>query len=249
MGSFDIQQVCLNGHQITPFYNASPELRKEFCDRCGEKTIYKCLSCDQPIRGNHNVTVGLFFSEIPVPTNCDKCGKPFPWTERNKESIQSSLNNTENDALLLVEKLCSKFHLISKQLKSRYKNRSTLIINDEYDVQDLLHSLLYIFFDDIRKEEWTPSYAGSSSRIDFLLKNESMIIEVKKTRETLKTKQIGDELLIDIQRYQINPEYKTLVCFVYDPDGWIPNPIGVENDLNKASEKIKIKTIIVQKGN
>ena len=68
-----------------------------------------------------------------------------------------------------VEMLCSNFHLIAKQLTNRHNNRETIEIRDEYDVQDLLHAILRIFFEDIRPEESTPSYAGKSSRMDFLL--------------------------------------------------------------------------------
>ena len=48
-------------------------------------------------------------------------------------------------------------------MRSRYNNRQTSDINDEYDVQDLLHSLLTLYFDDIRREESNPSYAGGAS--------------------------------------------------------------------------------------
>ena len=135
--------------------------------------------------------------------------------------------------LNILELLCDRFHLVARQLKSRYGDRDTINIEDEDDVQDLFHCLLKIFFDDIRKEEWTPSYAGSCSRVDFLLKQEEIVIEIKKTRKGLDAKELGEELLIDIQRYQIHPSCKTLVCFVYDPEGRIVNPRGIENDLNR----------------
>src|SRR5258708_5925569 len=77
------------------------------------------------------------------------------------------------------------------------------------------------FFDDVRREEWTPSYAGKSSRIDFLLKDEEIVIEIKKTRSTLRDKEISDELIIDKERYQAHPHCKTLIAFVYDPDRYI----------------------------
>jgi hypothetical protein len=103
----------------------------------------------------------------------------------------------------IVRKICSQFHIVAKQLGDhRHENRDTIIIKDEYDVQDLLHALLKIFFDDIRPEEWTPSYAGRSSRMDFLIKNEKIVIEVKKTREGLKGKQIADQLFVDIEFVQ-----------------------------------------------
>lgn len=97
-----------------------------------------------------------------------------------------------------LERICNRFHAVARQLRHRHDNRGTLDVNDEYDVQDLLHALLCLHFDDIRREEWTPSYAGKSTRMDFLLKNEEFVIEVKKTRQRLDTRQIGEELIIDI---------------------------------------------------
>jgi hypothetical protein len=248
MGYHDVQQVCLNGHQITDNYNRHPQHRKNFCDKCGEKTIYQCPECNHPIKGAYRVegVIGVF--ETPVPTHCENCGKPFPWTIQKTKLTETAKNTEKYDPLSLVEQICSRFHLIARQLRTRHGDRTTLIVNDEYDVQDLMHSLLHIYFDDIRTEEYTPSYAGGSSRLDFLLKNESIIVETKKTRQTLKAKQVGDELLIDIQRYKSHPDCKKLVCFVYDPEGWISNPRGLENDLNRKEEKFIVKTIIIPKG-
>jgi len=48
-------------------------------------------------------------------------------------------------------------------------NNWALEIRDEYDVQNLLHAILKLHFEDIRPEEWAPSYAASSKRMDFLL--------------------------------------------------------------------------------
>ena len=111
-------------------------------------------------------------------------------------------------------------------MRCRYENRETLKIEDEYDVQDLLHALLLLYFDDVRAEEWTPSYAGKSARMDFLLKNERVVIEVKKTRLGLADKELGDQLIIDVDRYKVHPDCKRLICFVYDVEGRIGNPIG-----------------------
>ncbi|MFC1712719.1 hypothetical protein ACFL6S_03560 [Candidatus Poribacteria bacterium] len=145
----------------------------------------------------------------------------------------------------MLENLCKRFHLVARQLRSRRENRATLEIEDEYDVQDLLHALLKIFFDDVRPEEWTPSYAGSSSRMDFLLKIEKIVVEVKKTRKGLKDKEIGDQLLIDIGRYRSHPDCETLVCFVYDPEGRISNSSGLATDLGLlSSEELSVVVFI-----
>jgi len=36
------------------------------------------------------------------------------------------------------------------------------------------------------------------------------------------------ELIIDIAKYRKHPDCKMLYCFVYDPDGNIRNPKGIE---------------------
>ena len=70
-----------------------------------------------------------------------------------------------------------RFHAVATGLRRRYDNRPTLDVADEYDVQDLVHALLRLFFDDVRPEEHTPSYAGKSTRMDFLLKNEGVVVD------------------------------------------------------------------------
>ncbi len=140
-----------------------------------------------------------------------------------------------------------RFHLVARQIRIRREGRPTLEINDEYDVQDLTHAILKLHFDDIRPEEYTPSYAGGSSRIDFLLDDSKIALEIKKTRQTLKDKQIGEELLIDVQRYKTHPSVQKLMCFVYDPEGLLINPSGLEKDLAEAGEQIETEIIISPK--
>lgn len=152
------------------------------------------------------------------------------------------------ETLSVLERIFDRFHGVTKQLGSRHDSRSTIDVSDEYDVQDLIHGLLKIYFDDIRTEEWTPSYAGSCSRMDFLLKDEQVVIEVKKTRESIRDKEIGEQLIVDIAKYGEHPDCKTLVCFVYDPEGRISNPTGLENDLVKlSSNRLDVKAFIFPK--
>jgi len=248
MGYYDTQQVCLNGHQITANYHRSPEFRNDFCNICGEKTIFTCPKCNSEIRGDHHEDgVCIIGFRTMVPDYCHKCGTPYPWTEKRKIKGLGRLPESDSrNPLNSIIQICMRFHLVAKQLRSRHDGRTTLDIVDEYDVQDLLHSLLKLFFDDIRPEEWTPSYAGSSSRMDFLLKKESIVIEVKKTRVKLGNKEIGDQLIVDIERYRTS--CKTLFCFVYDPDGRISNPQGLERDLCRNENHFAVKVFIIPKG-
>ena len=154
---------------------------------------------------------------------------------------------TKTDPKQNLEKILNNFHRVVRQLRNRHDNRQTIKITDEYDVQDLLHALLLIHFEDVRPEEWTPSYAGSSNRMDFLLKNENIIIETKMTRPTLKDKKIGEELIIDIEKYSQYQNCNVLYCFVYDPQEYINNPKGLENDLSRKYEELEVNVIIVPK--
>ena len=142
------------------------------------------------------------------------------------------------DSLAIIANLCDKFHNVVKQLRQRHDGRTTLDVEDEYDVQDLFHALLTIYFDDIRPEEWTPSYAGGSSRMDFLLDNEGVVIELKMTRKSLGTKEAREQLIIDKEQYKVHPKCKHLICFVYDPEGRIKNPRGFEKDLSQTGEHL-----------
>jgi hypothetical protein len=142
-----------------------------------------------------------------------------------------------------LPRILDRFHGVARQLRDRHQKRGTLEVEDEYDVQDLLHALLRLDFDDIRSEEWTPSYAGASARMDFLLKQERIVLEVKKTRKGLGPRQIGDELLVDIERYRSHQDCSRLFCFVYDPDGWISNPAAIESDLTR-DEPIPVRVIV-----
>jgi len=109
-----------------------------------------------------------------------------------------------------IENIFENFNSCCRQARSRYDGRATIDVKDEYDVQDLLHILLRLHYKDIRTEEYTPSYAGKSSRMDFLLKEIKTVIEAKKTRDNLKGKEIGEELTLDISKYSTHPDCKKL---------------------------------------
>jgi hypothetical protein len=147
----------------------------------------------------------------------------------------------------IIRLLCSRFHTVVRQIRQRHSNRPTLNVDDEYDVQDLLHALLRINFDDVRPEDPAPKQAGASSRIDFVLKKERIVVEVKKTRDTLKEKELGEQLIIDIERYRSHQDCKLLYCFVYDPEGLIANPTGLENDLSRTEGGLTVKVHIAPK--
>jgi hypothetical protein len=135
-------------------------------------------------------------------------------------------------------------------LTHRRKGAISLSFKSEYDIQDLLHSQLRPWIADVRAEEFTPSYAGSSTRMDFLLPEYNLVIETKLVRDKLHGKKLGDELIIDIDHYRAHPDCLVLWCVIYDPDHNLANPSGLVRDLEGSSHNekgsLETKILIIQ---
>jgi len=159
--------------------------------------------------------------------------------------IPKKPNQGLNEATSHLDLLLMRFPVVVRQLKQRYSERETLIVKDEYDVQDLLHALLKIYFEDVRPEEYTPSYAGSASRIDFLLKKDEIVVETKMASKRLRDKLVGEQLIIDIKKYQVHPGCKTLYCLIYDPNSFIKNAPALVNDLSSKHGDLSVKVFVV----
>jgi hypothetical protein len=134
-------------------------------------------------------------------------------------------------------------------LTHRRKGAMALSFSTEYDVQDLLHALLRPWVADIRPEEFTPSYAGSSTRMDFLLPAHSLVIELKFVRDKNHAKKIGDELIIDIDHYRRHPDCENLWCAIFDPGHLLPNAEGLRNDLegfrSSKDGKLQVRLVVL----
>jgi hypothetical protein len=119
---------------------------------------------------------------------------------RQPESTNTTMAVTQ------VERIGRRLSVFLRQLKTRQRGRiSMFAIEDEYDLQDILHSILRLHFEDVRPEEYTPSYAGGSSRIDFVLKAERVVVEAKMMRQSLSVRELGEQLIIDIDKYSGAP--------------------------------------------
>jgi hypothetical protein len=139
------------------------------------------------------------------------------------------------DAVEVVLTLGQRFLYVERELRHRRENRPTLNVKDEYDAQDLIRSLLALFFDDVRPEDVAPAFAGASSRVDFVLPDFELAVELKYTRTMLDDKELGEELLVDRERYATRQGVRHLVCLVFDHDGRLRNPRGLENDLSRET--------------
>lgn len=139
-------------------------------------------------------------------------------------------------ALERIERLCRRFSRVAAELRHRRSGKAPFEVEDEYDLQDLFRALLCLEFDDVRAEDPTSKLAGASSRIDFALPGEDVLVEVKMTRAGLTDKEVGEELLVDLVRYRTHPSARAVVCFIYDPKHHVRNPDGLKADLEKQSD-------------
>lgn len=159
---------------------------------------------------------------------------------------RNPLTEATSSALRIVEGISRRFGRMVRRLNDRRADRPGLAVRDEYDVQDLMGAVLAALFEDVRDEEPTPSRAGAASRIDFLLKQEQVVVETKMTRVGLGAKEVGAELLIDIGRYRAHPDCKALSALVYDPERRIANPSALENDLSGANSGMIVQVVVCQ---
>jgi hypothetical protein len=98
MGYYDVAQICLNGHVINSKARKYPEDNKDYCPKCGEKTITNCPKCGKDIRGAYCAEDAIFVpsSLIYVPPKyCEHCGTPFPWTERKIKKARELLKSLD----------------------------------------------------------------------------------------------------------------------------------------------------------
>lgn len=170
-------------------------------------------------------------------------GEEPPAPEASGDSVRKSIQPSSIDELLEV--LVKGLPRAIYPLQHRRKGSRNLSFTSEYDIQDLLHALLRPWVADVRPEEFTPSYAGSSTRMDFLLPEHSLVIETKLVRDKTHATKIGDELIIDIDHYRTHPNCSKLWCIVYDPNHYIQNVGGLVRDL--AGESKNEKGVVLTK--
>jgi hypothetical protein len=99
-GSYDVGQICLNGHTVNASSREFPQHNKNFCDKCGAATTTTCQACGAPIQGEYYVPGFIGASHYSPPAFCHNCGKPYPWTEARLKAardLSDELDNLSDD--------------------------------------------------------------------------------------------------------------------------------------------------------
>lgn len=121
----------------------------------------------------------------------------------------------------LLEKILLNFqNSTNKITQARRAGRNSFVIKDEYDVQDILYTMLKGIFPLMKEEDPVPRHGVKSSRIDLIIREEGILIEVKMIKETdSNEKEFVEQIKTDIQSYHQSEWLRHLICFVYDPFG------------------------------
>jgi hypothetical protein len=201
----DVMQVCRNGHVITDLLRANPDSGLTHCDRCGASTIDCCPTCGRDLPGALTVPVRPVGSRQP-PMYCCHCGAAFSWTLRSDHSSKVA-------PVVRLEGLLHRLPEVIRQLRTRQGDRTPFRVTDVWDLEDLVRAMLPIQFDDVRPESRTPRYSAIN-RTDFLLTPERIALTVK-----WAAPELASQLEEDIAYYRRHQNCRTLVCFIYDPEG------------------------------
>lgn len=196
----------------------------------------------------------LEFPSMETPTEVTEPQHAIasPESTRNGNGVGSTANtSTEEedgtDTIGRLRKICSAFHRVTRQLRQRRDERQTLEVEDERDVLDLLHTLLCIEYDNIEAEEWSPTYANGATRTDLWLKNEGVVIIAKKTKQGIGVKALTHQVSVDFEQYGAHPDCKLMFCFIYDPEGRIGHPKGLEADLTLNYNGRRVEALVSPK--
>lgn len=163
------------------------------------------------------------------------------------ENAEEAKAHVNDGTLETLRRVCARFHLVARQLRLRKEYRPTLEINDECDLQDLFYALLRLQFDEVGTEDWSPAYANGKRRTSYLLDWEKTVVVVKQTRAGLSTKDLAEQVAADKVHYSARPNGATLLCFIYDPEGRVGNPRGLEADLTSTEKTYRVEVIVAPK--
>jgi REase_DpnII-MboI len=147
----------------------------------------------------------------------------------------------------LIEQLCKRIGKSARILSNRQrKDKSSYSIEDEYDVQDLLHAILRAFLKYSVQEDPLQKVAGTrSSRADISIEELGIIIELKFVRSPDDQKKIFDEFSKDLVLYSAWQPLKTLFFVIYNSsDLRDPELLEKLSGTKEISEK-RFNTVII----
>jgi hypothetical protein len=230
----DVMQVCLNGHVITDRLRGRPEQALSRCDRCGAPTLTRCATCGRDLPGALEASGLEPIGRPEPPPHCPLCGAAFPWARRR--------GPLPPNALAVLDGLLRRLPRAVRQLRVRHADRPAFRVEDEHDLADLLRALLPLYFDDVRPEGRTPSYAPDT-RTDFVLAPQETAVTVKRVTATGCEQALAEQLREDAAYYERRGGVRRLACLVYDPEQRVVEP-GQFEAMCQQDEGLVVRCVV-----
>ncbi len=215
----DVMQVCRNGHVVTDRLRGRPEDARSRCDHCGAPTLHRCPTCGRDLPGGRDVLGLEPIGRRAAPAHCPRCGATFPWAARRKPPPPGPL--------AVLDGFLRRLPRVARELRVRHADRPPFRVEDEHDLEDLLRALLPLYFDDVRPEVRTPSYAAGT-RTDFVLAAEGVAVIAKRVTAADCEADLAGQLAEDAGYYERRGGVRALVCLAYDPEQRAVDPARLE---------------------
>ena len=95
---YEVAQICMNGHVITPSLKMHPIYSQKYCSQCGALTITTCPKCNKEIRGGYYTSLSIrnYEGSYKKPNVCHNCGTPYPWMASKLKAARDLSDELEN---------------------------------------------------------------------------------------------------------------------------------------------------------
>jgi len=162
--------------------------------------------------------------------------------QSSKESMSAE------PSVAIVERVCERISYAAGILNKRQrKGKLSFLVEDEYDVQDLLHATLRAFIKHSVQEDPLSKIGGRASRADITIEDLGVLIEIKYVRGPNDQNSIVEQLSQDLILYTKWKPLQTLLFVVYNSDD-LRDPESLEkfNGIQKINNKeFRLKIILV----
>jgi hypothetical protein len=192
----------------------------------------------------------LYNSENPTPLLSkwqNQFEKAFKTSVDTQREILIGAMHTSAGVLQELEALADAFRRFPRYLAALHDSGngalSTLSVENEKDLQGVVLAILRLMYDDVRPEDYISQHGGSRTRVDFFVADTGVMVETKMTRDSLRDKEVGNELLEDFGRYPSHPKCTGIFAFVYDPKKLLKNPVALQNDLTRVESDLVTRTL------
>jgi hypothetical protein len=230
----DVMQVCRNGHVVTDRLRGDPGSARFHCDQCGAATLHECPTCGVELPGARSaadlVPIGIW----PAPRYCQTCGAAFPWLPKPRPTPEP---------LATLETLLRRLPLMIRQFRWRQGEQPPFRVENERDLEDLLRAVLQLRFDDVRLEGRTPAYSAVN-RSDLLLAAEKIAVAVKWAGPNFSEAELRRQCEEDVAYYSKRGGCRTLMCYVFDPEGRVRERERVETAGAGLAEGLDVRCVV-----